>query len=63
MQSWLIAKRTLIVLNHTRVLTSIVAVYQAIRLKVCLSFNISCALRATNVPKFIIDCEVYSVKG
>jgi len=26
MQSWLIAKRTLIVLNHTRVLTSIVAV-------------------------------------
>ena len=25
--SWLIAKRTLIVLNHTRVLASIVAVY------------------------------------
>ena len=32
---------------------------RAIRLKVCLSFNISCALRAINVPKFIGDCEVY----
>ena len=25
--------------------------------------NISCALRAINVPKFIIDCEVYSARG
>ena len=34
---------------------------RAIRLKVCISFNISSAPRATNVPKFIIDCEFYSV--
>ena len=35
---------------------------RAIRFKFCILFNIGCALRATNIPKFIELSEVYSVR-
>ena len=36
---------------------------RAIRFKVCIFFNIGCALTAIHIPKFIELSEVYSVKG
>ena len=36
---------------------------RAIRFKVCIFFNISFALTANHIPKFIELSEVYSVKG
>ena len=36
---------------------------RAIRFKVCIFFNISCALTANHIPKFIELSEVYLVKG
>ena len=36
---------------------------RATRFKVCIVFNIGCALTAIHIPKFIELSEVYSVEG